>query len=295
MNKEDIISFEDILKHPHHYISKLVSDDKNSFLLYQYGPYLAVNYPEIISKYKRIEYKNEIFLLMTDIAMIFNISEKRLEIKLAKKILIDLIQICNTQNYQFSDKVCNIAAGVLAEIRNYQMASKSLESAILNYSPITGYMNKLSSPELMSKNETVRDNNFEKLIYDLHGIDISDNVLIEKIKKIFIEDPLVIIKYNEVFLNIDYVITLDSEKQNTNIPSDIIPFLAIRRDNVRLYYILVYLAFVVDKSSRFNIITKIENISSVYNKTHSGSVIDIRKALESFSFIAFSENNLPNI
>lgn len=295
MNTELIMPFEDILNHPHHYISELVNNVCDSFLLYQYGPYLAVNYPDIISKYKRFEFKNELFLFMSDLATIFNISENKPEMKYTKKVLTDLIQICRTRPYQFSNKVCEIAIGIIEEVRNYQMKSKSLESAILNYSPIVGYMGKLVDPGLSTETKRLPDSNFDKLISDLYGFDTSDENLLKKIKELFIKDPLTIIKYNEVFLNIDYIITLDTERQNHNVPSDIIPFLAIKNNNARLYFILVYLRYLINQSSRHGVINKIENISSVYNKTHTGDVINIKKALESFSCIAFSENDLSKL
>lgn len=77
LNAYYISSFNiDIKKHMVHYFLELITTEEDSFTLFQYGPYIAMNYD--IKDYNTImstnKFKNPLFRLMVEVSYIIKLN-----------------------------------------------------------------------------------------------------------------------------------------------------------------------------------------------------------------------------
>jgi hypothetical protein len=262
-----LITFSEIKETPMHYLGKLKNTKENTFLLFQYGPYLVSKY---IDFFIGIEDKlqNDFLILMVQVAKILGVSRiikmrdaDKYTFKMAKEKLLGVAASTHGKYYQVQRK---LAMELFGEIQKVQYEDKSLESAMLNYAPITQYAKTtLVKPE-MTHTEPV-----PRCIHNFNDLDI-------RIQRYFVEKIFLILQEPTEFINPDDP-SEDFIKASTKVPGS-------NSQLVSYYFIMVYLRYastdVKDYEKKYK---DIFNLNDTCNKLHNGERVNIKDALEAFS------------
>lgn len=269
MNTE-LYPFSDIESCPNHYIYKLCTMEENSFLLFEYGPYLARNFASHLTDTLPIV-KNDLLALLINIGRIISIVESKKSIGDMKIELCDVIKTAN--RYKYSDKIITCATKFLNIIRDEQYKSKSLESAMLNYSPIVPYMGTIVKPGAeMHSSEYF----FDKYI-DFSKLD-------KVIEDMFIEYADVIVLNDNLFIGVDSIIKAGNASEI--VPVDILKNITTCDMGIAtIYFSLVYLRFVTKEENYTEKLNQLFKINKLSNNLINGETIDIKEAVEVFGDI----------
>ena len=275
MNIDFIDLFKDIIKYPHNYFTELCMESDNSYLLFNYGPYVAnhmpnayLNYPEDKST---LSFKNDLFRLMYETALLIKATNNNsLTYKESKDKCLLIITRNNSNPYKYSDKVIEIARSLIDSIRKTQIEEKSLESAMLNYAPIVPYIGTIVKPDME------------------HHVSI-DNIDKDKLDK-DIEDCLVnnilVIMYNDTkFINVDDMVNSVRNGNDAYIPYDIAK-ISSNNDIASNYFMMVFLKY-IGFNDEYNF-SKDDfiKLNMLYNKINKGEKVNIHDVLETFSKLA---------
>ena len=294
--KNDIIPFTEIKKYPLFYASKMFQNSSDNFLMYQYGPYMLMNidYSKIISNKEKdnLYYKNPILAFMVDISEIVkaihsndtigNIKEKLLNIVTRSQNVSIMNKLYDQNAIIFVQKKKKIVFDIIKKIQDYQYENKSLESALLNYSPIVPYSGTLKKPEMI-----------EPELVNLEYDNI-DNLIKEYLRNNIIE----IMLHNEDFVSVDnheseYMLR-ENETVNSSLSYDI---LHVYNNNtnissgVRVYFSLVYLRYAIPKEKFHDAIDILIKINTTYNKIIKGEEVNVMEAVETFSKLSLPPNS----
>ena len=248
-------SIIDIDSHQNHYLNKLVLEpDSNTPILYFYGPYLTYHYNDkivqLLSNHKNnIKGWNPVFRLFCEVSSLIRNMEKAQEISSCKKFILETIKRCQDYPFDYTSLVVEIANDYMTKIRENQFENKILESAILDFSPIVQYCGTLTRPDMKKEMDVSLDNIINKCILDK---DILSKV----------------IKESNMVFNIPYVLDMILESYR-------------KMEVASLYYVTVYIHYYVPKDKQNEIISKIKEVSNMYDEISSGRIIDVSKAMES--------------
>ena len=257
-----LIPFDEIKKYPLHYLSEIQYHDNDKYILYQYGPYLIMNTKSII---KKPDIKDKpIMRLLMDIGELIKISKSNLPYMKVKSSIIEVIKDLNTYPYKYSDIVRKNGFDLLNKIKMVQRKNNSLESALLNYSPIVPYTSTIVRPDV--------SNTIPDITYDELG-DLIENVLINNVMHIMYNNEDIINTPNEALL-----------------PEDLLKKISSCTTPSSFYFTLVYLKYCVDNESSYkSMIDDIEKINMHYNKIIKGDEIIVTEAIESFEKISITD------
>ena len=291
-----IMSFTEIKKYPLFYLSEMIQNPSDSFLLYQYGPYMLMhidsskilNYTERIKLY----YKNPVLSFMIDISDIIKTIQSDETIGHIKETILGIltrsqdILLHNNINDQsvniFLQRKKEIVFDIIGKIQDYQYENKSLESAILNYAPIVPYTGSLIKPGMETPTLTkIEYNSLDKMIKEY----LKDNII-------------EIMLHNEEFISVDnydseYILR-ENELSTNGLSYDIIKLYNLQENNipsVKTYFTLVYLRYAAPEKNFYETINEIIKLNTTYNKIIKGEIVDMKEAVETFSKLSLPPNS----
>ena len=136
---------------------------------------------------------------------------------------------------------------------------------MLNFAPIVTYTGTLRKPEV------------EEFV---NSEILSNTVPIKDIIRACILDKDIL---PQIIKNCDIVDTIYQEDiKEYNLPEEIIN--AYReKDIVKLYYVLIYLYYDVTEEKRADVVSKIQEVSDVYDRLLTGEIIDVSSAMEAMT------------
>ena len=282
--------FTEIKKYPLFYISDMLQNPSDSFLMYQYGPYMLMNtnYSKILTRNKTsiLYYKNPIVAFMVDVSDMVKAVHLNIPIKDIKEIILNVITSLPNPTNDFFErcaiKTKDIGFRIIKDIQEIQYENNSLESAMLNYSPIVPYSGTI-------KKENIKAPELVELKYETLDTLIKD-YLIENITEIML--------HNEDFISVD---KHDSEymlRENETIASDL-SYDIIKSYNdqenvnpsVKTYFSLVYLRYAIPKEKIQDAIQTLIKINTTYNKLIKGEEVNVMEAVETFSKLSLPPNS----
>ena len=285
-----IMSFNEIKKYPLFYISDMIQNPSDSFLMYQYGPYLLMNsdYFKIIvnGEINSLYYKNPCLAFMIDISEIIKCIHSNDTIGNIKENILNILTRTQTVQSQDSEvylqKKKEIVFDIVKKIQEQQYDNKSLESALLNYSPIVPYSGTIKQPEMQTP----------------ELVELTHDTLNELIKKYLKDNIIEIMLHNEDFISVD---KHDSEymlRENETIASEL-SYDIIKSYNdqenvnpsVKTYFSLVYLRYAIPKEKFQNAIQTLIKINTTYNKLIKGEEVNVMEAVETFSKLSLPPNS----
>lgn len=277
--KNNIMTFNDVLTYPSHYISEIVQENPNPILLYIYGLFIAWEYSdEIRSKIEPMHIKNDVFRYMYEMTRIVKYSESKNTAADIKNEILFIIKGQSFKPYRYSSNVCTFGYAFINNIRKIQKDEKIMESAMLNYSPIVPYMQTIVKPQM----ETINIKQ-EKSLYSYEKLD-------RKIDRSLINDIPCLIKYHEMIFNLDELVETQNISTQDIIPSSVIAIFGIPDNEVILYHIMVYLRYVINEENLEDTILSLDEIYHTYRSTHDGEMIDLKKALEAFGKLSIPKD-----
>ena len=277
-----IMSFNEIKKYPLFYISDMIQNPSDSFLMYQYGPYLLMNtdYFKIIinDEINSLYYKNPCLAFMIEISEIIKCIHSIDTIGNIKENILNILTRCQTVQSQDSEiylqKKKEIVFDIVNKIQEHQYDTKSLESALLNYSPIVPYSGTITQSEIQAP----------------ELIELTHDTLDILIKNYLKDNIIEIMLHNEDFISVD---NHDSEymlKENESVTSDLSYDIINSYNNqenmnpsVKTYFSLVYLRYAIPKEKFQDAIQTLIKINTTYNKISKGEVVNVKEAVETFS------------
>ena len=270
MNIEHIPSLPDINNYPMHYLSEFALEIRDSAALYKYGPYLTYKYNDkVLSMLSNSEHEfnswNSIFRLLCEVSSMIHYIEDDHSISEYKAFLIQTFQRCQKYPFKHASLAIAIAKDYMEKIRERQYSNKMLESAMLNFAPIVTYTGTLRKPEV------------EEFV---NSEILSNTVPIKDIIRACILDKDIL---PQIIKNCDIVDTIYQEDiKEYNLPEEIIN--AYReKDIVKLYYVLIYLYYDVTEEKRADVVSKIQEVSDVYDRLLTGEIIDVSSAMEAMT------------
>ena len=286
----EIITFKEIRESLMFYCDQLlmIPPGDNSFLLYQYGPYLISNKLEWF--HRKLPYiKNDILKLMIYVGQLRSAcSLLDVPIKIVKQSIISIMK--STKSFTYEKEIYEIGTELLCIIQKKQVENKATESAMLNYSPIVQYQGGFVKPAEFTKQY---DSIIHKTEPNFSELDhLIDNFLIDSIFHIM-RNP-------EAFINVDHNSFLNSEAAWLSIPMDAVnihheisiistseEYKRVSSDNIaKMYFTLVYLRYIIKTSEWRNFFDDLFKINNIYNKISKGERINIPIAMESLSKIS---------
>ena len=252
---ENIMTFEEIKRTPYHYTRQILESTEYSYLLFNYGPYLILNNQEIVFQYAKDIKMPEVKLLAAHAAFIDILKNSNCKVKELKKNIRNAIEVFATSEFPQIEKVGN---QLIEDVRKYQFETKSLESTILNCTPIVQYRMGF----LRKQNET------SVSLSDMNNI--TKEKLLKGILEIFTNHTEDILHHSESFITSISTETLmnyfDAYKHHELMIEDV-------------YFLFVYMLYCVEDLQSF--MTDIENIKLNYNKISNGSYADISSMINS--------------
>lgn len=287
------MTFTEIKKYPSWYLSEMLQNPLDNFLLYQYGPYLLMNtdYSNVITDNEKpnLYYKNPALAFMIDISEVIKTLHSNDTIGNVKENLLNILTRSQSMHNQDSEiylqKKKEIIFDIIKKIQDYQYENKTLESALLNYSPIVPYSGIIKKPE-MTTPELIN------LEYE-----IIDNL----IKKYLRDNIIEIMLHNEDFISVDdyaseYLLR-ENESVNSTISYDILNMYNNKdiTSEVRTYFSLVYLRYAIPKENFYNVINELIKINTVHNKIIKGEEVDMMEAVETFSKLSLPPSSSLNV
>lgn len=247
----EIISFKEIEESPIHYINKLVDTPHPSYLLFNYGPYLATKHPnEFIKRLYNIEnvYTKIIVAFALFDHFVNNQNSKTCDVKNNIRLVIKTLSNQDDQSYIIK----TYGETLINQIRDYQYKNNVLESAILNYSPIIQYSQSIIKPDM------------EDITYDKVN---------EFIRSVIIENPMSIIHNSSLFLSYEDDITKYIYNLQKSYGEELL---------ARIYFLYVHLSYTENKQSFHEKVKEILKLNIIYNKIHNGERIDIERSIKTF-------------
>lgn len=134
-----MITLDQVYKTPMYYIKDMIEEDCNSYLLFYYGPYFTMQNHDLLCIHKD-SIKNPLLLYMTDLSHFIKVCSSEYTYKKAKEEIIHTINEARKRNDAYSPLVKTYGDKLLTNLMLYKKENGiTSESAILNYSPITGY------------------------------------------------------------------------------------------------------------------------------------------------------------
>lgn len=251
----EMVSFEEIKETPLHYINQLIENGKmNSYVLFMYGPYLAVN--NSLTFIERSEsIKSPLLKIIAAFALYDHFVNDKVTAAVMKSNIRSIIK--NFGSNDPSDIIRSYGEALIEDIRKYQYENNVLESAMLNYAPIVPYKGTLVKPGM-------EDYKLNNISYEKLG---------ECIENLLRKYPMAIIHQANLFINdrkdfANYLIRLSKSEGEELI--------------ARTYFALVFLKYTEDKNTYSSRMNEILNLNSIYNKIHNGEKIDMKGAMETF-------------
>ena len=252
---ENIMTFEEIKRTPYHYTRQILESTEYSYLLFNYGPYLILNDQEIVIRYARDIKMPEVKLLAAHAAFINILKNNNYKVRDLKRSIRNAIEVFATDEFPQIEKVGN---QLIENVRRYQVETKSLESTILNCTPIVQYRMDF----LRKQNETSAS------LLDMNNI--TKEKLLKCIIEIFTNHTDDILYHSESFIDSMSTETLmnyfDAYKHHELMLEDV-------------YFLFVYMLYCVEDLQTF--IMDINNIKLNYNKISNGLRADISSTVNS--------------
>lgn len=254
----EIISFEEIKNSPLHYINKLIDiNDENKFILFNYGPYLAMEHPDMfLNRIEKIRGRN----LKTIVAFaLFEhiLKEENTPVSEIKKGIRSVINHLAKTNDQ-DDIIKKYGENLIESIRDYQYKNNVLESAMLEYAPIVQYAKTpIVKPEMTT-------NYFKNIKYeDLDGV----------FETILRNNTLDIIRNYNLFISDrkevpNYLVKLSNSTGSERV--------------ARNYFVNVFFRYTENENTYPLRVQEVLNLNSIYNKLNNGERIDVKSAVKTF-------------
>lgn len=255
------ITFKEIIDNNIFYCNYLLNSTENTFVLFQYGPYLVKNNTGyFICNFDGI--KNPILKFITlaaGIIDVYKVYKKNLTFKLAKEAINNLSCLSENLIPIMNDKIHLLANKSIESIRKYQKESKSLESALLSSAPITPYNFVITNPELTNLNKSS----------DLLIQNRNNKLLEEKIINYLINYVDIILLENDEFLDINdfmksFTILMDNSTDK----------------NVCVYFLLIYLRYVINKEDYNKTINYLEKLYNSYLDIRNKEKVNVTEILD---------------
>lgn len=254
----EIIPFEEIKSSPLHYIMKLIDmNDENKFILFNYGPYLAMEHPDMfLNRIEKIRGRN----LRTIVAFaLFEhiLKEEKTPVSEIKKGIRSVINHLAKPNDQ-DDTIKDYGENLIESIRDYQYKNNVLESAMLGYAPIVQYAKApVVKPEMTT-------DYFKNVKYD---------DLDEVFEKILHDNTLDIIRNYNLFISDrkdvpNYLVKLSNSTGSERI--------------ARNYFVNIFFRYTENANTYSLRVQEVFNLNSIYNKLHNGERIDVKSAVKTF-------------
>ena len=299
-NKNTLVAFNEVRSSMMFYCNELAHTypDDNTFVLYQYAPYLVANKVEWFTN--TLNWINNPYLkLLVYTQRLIEACGSFLNftIKEAKQNILSIMDDANrettsTFGEKFKKKVCEIGNDLIDIIRKKQSEDKSLESAMLNYSPIVQYQGRFLKPAEFAEKYTFL---IQKQEPDFSELD-------QLIKDLFFDYVFYIAKNPEAFIPIDHMnpLFLNTEVSGLGYPMALINIhheisIISKSKNCRMseseffakvYFALVYLRFVVKSTEWRSFLDDLFKINNIYNKISNGERINIPVAMETLSSVS---------
>lgn len=259
----EIIPFKEIRECPIHYCQVLAEEPEDSFVLFQYGPYLVSQYPEYFLK--RINFfKNSSLIFMVHIyGFLYSMRNSSQTIKQMKEELG--IYITHARG-TFVDRIVMIGNVFRKELSRKEQETHSLESAILDYTPIVQYARGfLVKPEMAKSSEKIFTEKRCPTILEVESRiykQLNDFIIP------ILENPYAFIQPEDPNPTLMHIITT---KDNID-------------KNVGYYFLLVYLRYCVKNEDYYKTLENLFVLNNNINKFITGkrgSVTEALSALES--------------
>lgn len=143
-----MIELNEILDTPMYYLKDMMIKDNNSYVLFYYGPYLALTSQHILQIQKE-SIQNPLLRYMTDIGQFIKVCANGYTFKKARRKVIKILNEAYVRSDEFYPCIKRYGESLLINISSYKKENQiTSEAAILNYSPIVGY-----SPSFLRKAE----------------------------------------------------------------------------------------------------------------------------------------------
>lgn len=274
----NIMSFTEIKKYPLFYLSDMLENPSNSFLLYQYGPYLLMRESEkskiLANDIKLLYVKNPIIAFMIDMTEILKSVNSKDTIGNVKEQILNVILRLPHHLDEYTSKTKEIGYEIIKNIQDIQYNNKTLESAILNYSPIVPYSGTIKKSDIQTTD--LIELNYNELDFLIKSY-LKDNIIDILLHK---EDFISVDTYNS-----DYMLK-ENESINIDLSYDI---MKLYQDNssipksVKIYFTLVYLRYVIPEDKFHDALKTLIKINTTYNKIIKGEEVNVMEAVETFS------------
>lgn len=143
LSNTKIPSYNDVCEHPVHWHSVLKTTKEDTFTLLKYGPWLSDFNPP---GQKLLDIKNGLFQFMCLFSRVYIAGnpDKKMTYKQMKAAMIDIIRESNDLNKGYQYIITHFVEILIDNIRKNQRETWSLESAIVDSSPIVTYREKYS-------------------------------------------------------------------------------------------------------------------------------------------------------
>lgn len=266
MSDNTITPISEIQKYPVHYINKILTNDNSESILYLYGPKIATVYRDLVTRDNiNPDHVNPLFLLMVDVASILDIVNSNDKIVNVKFKLIQIIKRCTMDPYQYSNVTSDIAMKFIQEIRKFQYETKSLESALLSYSPIVQYAGTLVKPDLaVNKDE-------DGIIH------IGYHQLEHLIDSFLVNNILDIMKNTDMTIDAEEFQNEISQKDISYIPGSMINITDATNRNAFIYYFLVILRYVIPEDQFQDFVNTNIKLNKTYNIVIKEAMLNVLK------------------
>ena len=290
---------DEVLMYQSHYIDRLDNPDSDElmYILYNYGPCLLMHTD--ITKLRVSYTANSIYMFLIDAVFVLFCGNGGISIREAKTRISNIMTNRPNTN-EYTPKIKELCDKALVDLRNYQYTSKLLESAILNFSPITEYQGVVVKPGMEThepiKTDATQDPNLfiNTMVSILRG---TKEEMILRLNSILVSNLQSILSNNTDFVHIDnYDGQYKMVDKETGIPSDVLYKLAkVDRLNcsdisAMVYYILAHFIFGYDIDTIHVFSDKLEKLGLSVNGIMTGKRVDVSAVMESLSVLT-----LPSI
>ncbi len=229
MSQDLLKIFNDLDQSVEYTITEAINDPTSMpiGIFYQYAPYLVMNSKSLDAHIEEAKKANsDLWLDLLYKALVLSIlSSDRYKVSVTKSLLLDIRSVITDNNMKLNGVIEYIDTSI-ANIRKYQYDHHQLESALLNYSAITPYMQMVKKPG-MEERGVASDNNLPqtKLISNISNT-ISKDTILNKVKDIYNNHITDILVSSSKFIS-----DVDTFFTHLLLPDD---------DKVRNYFILTY-------------------------------------------------------
>jgi hypothetical protein len=258
-----LVSFHEIENYPVHYMNTLIENKQDSFLLFQYGPYLVMEYNDyFMDRIDKIS--NDSLLLMVLVARVLisaRVAGLHSNIVFTFKVGKEQIRkVLSSARGEYSDRIRQIGNKYMESLRKAQYESHSLESALLSSAPIVQYAKTtLVKPEMTKDYEDFFTHKEPTKTYK------EMNRLLHDVLYAHIEDVL---KEPNAFIHLDHI-NEDLIRANQS------------QSEAYKYFVLVFLRYVSkDPENYEENYKKIFNLNNTCNKLSNGERVCVTEALK---------------